>query len=78
MISLSEEKVEPMVKSYISQKTVEMNLICDSEISRLEHMKARSLSVRDEEILAHKNLKSILEKSFNEAKMRLDSVRVIF
>ena len=78
LISLSEEKVKPMIESYISLKTKEMTLICDSEISRLEHMKARSLSVRDEEILAHKNLKSILEESFSEAKMRLDSVRVIF
>ena len=67
-----------MVNNYISQKTKEMNGLCDSEILRLEHMKARNLSVREEEILAHKNLKGILEKSFNESKMRLDSVRVIF
>ena len=67
-----------MVKNYISEKTKEMNVLCDSEISRLEHMKARNLSVRDEEILAHKQLKNTLEKSFNESKMRLDSVRVIF
>ncbi len=78
LISLSEEKAKPMVKNYISEKTKEMNVFCDSEISRLEHMKARNLSVRDEEILAHKQLKNTLEKSFNESKMRLDSVRVIF
>ena len=67
-----------MVNNYIFEKTKEMNICCDSEISRLEHMKSRNLSVRDEEILAHKQLKSILENSFKESNMRLDSVRVIF
>jgi ATP-dependent helicase HepA len=78
LILASEEKVQPMVRDYILQKTKEMKLICDSEISRLLHMKARKLSVREEEIVAHKKLKDVLENSFENAKMRLDSVRVIF
>ncbi|MEE2743358.1 MAG: SNF2-related protein [Bdellovibrionota bacterium] len=78
MIKSAEKKVTVNMEDYIRRKTDEMNRHLDGEILRLEELKAKNLSVREEEIQAYINLKQNLEKSFKEASLSLDSLRVIF
>ena len=78
MIKNAEKKVAPKVNEYIVRKISEMNKHLDEEILRLEELRTKNLSVREEEIQAYINLKQNLEKSFKEASLSLDSLRVIF
>ncbi|MBY0515625.1 MAG: RNA polymerase-associated protein RapA [Bacteriovoracaceae bacterium] len=77
LLKKGKESAVPRAKQYKEKFLLEMKTKFDSEIARLEKLRAVNPTVSLQEIVTMKTQKLKLEKAMNEAQLNLDSLRII-
>ncbi|OHD30843.1 MAG: hypothetical protein A2086_06115 [Spirochaetes bacterium GWD1_27_9] len=78
MIEKSKQISETNIDNVIQESLKKMRNSCENEIIRLNYLKKINKSIKDEEIENLQNQISILEKYIKTARLRLDSLRIIW
>ena len=78
LLEESERAAGGKLTELISKSTSEMKDKCNRELERIEYLKKINSSIREEEFTTKREEIKLLENYINNARLRMDSVRIIY